>query len=261
MTDKNNINELLQGAADQGDLSPASLQALQIDADFGVQIQAGMGVVPDDVPSTEVVLVTMMPDDSGSITFGGNDDAVRGGHNHVLDALQACKQQDDILVHNRYLNGDVLYPYSRVDAAVRMNTKNYQANKGTPLFDQTVILLGTVLAKTQEFEDCGVPVRTVTLLITDGGDASSQRHTAATVCPVVEDMYRSERHIVAAMGIDDGYTDFRAVFGEMGVRDEWILTPGNTDKEIRAAFQVFSQSAVQVSQGARLSAPANAFWN
>jgi hypothetical protein len=60
----------------------------------------------------------------------------------------------------------------------------------------------------------------------------------------------AENHIIAAMGIDDGRTDFRQVFQDMGIRDEWILTPGNSQKDIRNAFQVFSQSAVRASQSA-----------
>ena len=36
----------------------------------------------------------------------------------------------------------------------------------------------------------------------------------------------------------------------MGVRDEWILTPGSSESEIRKACQVFSQSAVRASQSA-----------
>jgi hypothetical protein len=68
---------------------------------------------------------------------------------------------------------------------------------------------------------------------------------------IVEDMLRSENHIIAAMGIDDGgHTNFRQVFQEMGIRDEWILMPGNSQKEIRQAFALFSQSAVQASQNA-----------
>lgn len=255
------IDELLEGAAAQGELGASSLQALQVDNDYGAQIEKGMGLTPEDVPSAEVVLVTLMPDDSGSIRFAGNSQAVCDGHNQVIDALGSSKQQADVLVHNRYLNGCVLYPYTRVGSAVAMDGQNYDPNQGTPLYDQMVVLLGTVLAKTQEFEDCGVPVRSVTLIITDGGDCSSRRQSAATVRPIVEDMLRSERHIVAAMGIDDGQTDFCEVFREMGIRDEWILLPGNSASEIRAAFQVFSQSAVNVSQGAQLSAPATAIWN
>jgi hypothetical protein len=50
------------------------------------------------------------------------------------------------------------------------------------------------------------------------------------------------------MGIADGSTDFKQVFRDMGIPDEWILTPGNTNSEIRKAFQIFSKSAVRASQ-------------
>lgn len=242
-----NINDLFQSAHQEGLLSTASMQALDV-TDIGAQIQAGLGIHVDDVVASEVVLVTIMPDDSGSIRFGGNAQAVRGGHNSVLDALLSSQQQDNILIHNRYLNGFVLYPYCPLDRAVRMTTQNYNPNLGTPLYDQTLVLLGTVLAKSQEFSDNGVPVRTVTLIITDGADEGSMRASAKQVASVVSDMLRGENHIIAAMGIDDEHTDFRRVFKEMGIRDEWILTPGNGDSEIRKAFQVFSQSAVRVSQ-------------
>ncbi len=244
-----NINALFQGAYAEGDLSTQGLQTLTVNADIGMQIQAGLGIAPDDVPSAEVLLVTMMPDDSGSIRFAGSAAAVRNGHNLVFDALELCKQQDDILVHTRYLNGGVLFPYRKLSDAVRMTKQNYNPNKGTPLYDQTAVVLGTVLAKAWEFEENGVPARTVTLIITDGADEHSTHQTPATVRALVEDMLRAESHIVAAMGIDDGYTNFRNVFRDMGIQDEWILTPGNTANDIRAAFQVFSQSAVRASQG------------
>jgi Ca2+-binding EF-hand superfamily protein len=64
-------------------------------------------------------------------------------------------------------------------------------------------------------------------------------------------MLRTEQHIIAAMGIDDGgKTDFHQVFRSMGIRDEWILTPGSTPSEIRKAFGTFSKSAVRASQTA-----------
>jgi hypothetical protein len=246
-----NLNNLFQAAQQDGLLSPAAVQALNV-PDIGAQIQAGLGIAVDDVIASEVVLLTMMPDDSASIRFNGNVQAVRGGHNAVLDAMDTCQQRDNILAHTRYLNGHVLFPYCRLAQAVRMDTKNYDPNQGTPLYDQTVVLLGTVLAKSQEFADNGVPVRTVTLLITDGVDVHSQRADAKDVATIVHDMLRSETHIIAGMGIDDGSTDFCQVFRAMGIRDEWILTPGNSEAEIRQAFQIFSQSAVRVSQSANL---------
>jgi hypothetical protein len=241
--------KLLKAAEDEGTLSPASVKALNL-VDPGAQIQSALGVSVDDVPASEVVLLTMMPDDSGSIRFSGNTQAVRDGHNLVLDALARSQQRDNVLAHTRYLNGTILYPYRPLASAVRMDGHNYDPNQGTPLYDQTVVLLGTVIAKAQEFADAGVPVRTVTLLITDGADEGSCRARAKDVAALVRDMQRAESHIVAAMGIADGHTDFHKVFRDMGIEDRWILTPGNSLSEIRKAFQVFSQSAIRVSQGA-----------
>lgn len=240
--------KLLEQAHKAGALSTASMSTLDV-ADLGAQIQAGLGVAVDDVAASEVVLVTMMPDDSGSIAAAGNVPAVCDGHNLVLDAMRASRQAGDVFVHTRYLNGTVLYPYVPLDGAVAMDASNYRADRGTPLYDQTVVLLGTVLAKSQEFAQAGVPVRTVTLIITDGGDCHSTRATAATVRSLVKDLLAQESHVVAAMGIHDGSTDFRAVFRDMGIPDRWVLTPGAAPGEIRKAFQVFSRSAIAVGQG------------
>jgi len=249
MSESKNMNELFEEAQDEGLLSPDSAQVLTVH-DIGAQIQAGLGVNVDDVQASEVVLVTLMPDDSGSIRFAGNAQAVRDGHNRVLAALKDSKQADDILIHTRYLNGGVLYPYCSLDQALEMDSSNYDPNLGTPLYDQAVVMLGTVLAKTKEFSDNGVPVRTVSLVLTDGSDQHSNRHRPADVATIINDMLMSENHIIAAMGIEDGSTNFQDVFRQMGLRDEWIMTPGNDDSEIRRAFQVFSQSAVRASQGA-----------
>jgi hypothetical protein len=77
------------------------------------------------------------------------------------------------------------------------------------------------------------------------------------VAAIVQDMLAQENHIVAAMGIDDGTTDFKKVFRAMGIPDRWILTPGNSASEIRRAFQVFSQSAVRAAAGAQLGGFSN----
>jgi hypothetical protein len=138
-----------------------------------------------------------------------------------------------------------------------MTSANYNPSLGTPLFDQTVVLLGTVIAKAQELAQAGIAVRTVTLIITDGADYGSTRMKPGDVKAIVDDMLAHEHHIVAAMGISDGSTDFRAVFKAMGIPDRWILTPGNSATEIRRAFAVFSQSAVRASQGVQLGGFSN----
>ena len=240
------VKKLLTDAHDTGALSAKSLATLDV-VDIGAQIQSGLGVAIDDVAASEVVLLTMMPDDSMSIASAGNTDAVRDGHNFVLDALRASKQSGEVLAHTRYLNGTVLCPYTALDHAVAMTAANYDPRLGTPLFDQTAVLLGTVIAKSQELSQAGIAVRTVTLIITDGGDYGSTRCKPADVKALVADMLAQENHIIAAMGISDGTTDFKQVFRSMGIPDRWILTPGNSASEIRRAFAVFSQSAVRAS--------------
>jgi hypothetical protein len=249
--DDDKIQQLLGAAHDQGALSARSLAALAV-VDVGAQIQAGLGVAIDDVVASEVVLVTMMPDDSQSIAQAHNTDAVRDGHNFVLEALRGSKQSGEVLAHTRYLNGHVLCPYVALDHAVAMTPANYHPHLGTPLYDQAAVVLGTVIAKSQELAQAGIAVRTVTLIITDGGDYGSTRMKPADIKALVDDMLAQEHHIVAAMGISDGTTDFHQVFRAMGIPDRWILTPGNSASEIRRAFAVFSQSAIRTAQASAL---------
>ena len=239
---------LLRQAHQTGSISSTTFANLDI-VDVGAQIQAGLGICIDDITASEVVLLTMMPDDSSSIAAAGNTDAVRLGHNQVIEALKASKQSGEVLAHTRYLNGSVLFPYATLDNAQAMTTANYDPRLGTPLYDQTAVVLGTVLAKSAELAAAGIAVRTVTLLITDGDDCGSKRCKAADVRRIVGEMLAQESHTIAAMGISDGSTDFRQVFRDMGIPDRWILTPGNSSSEVRRAFAVFSQSAARTTGG------------
>ena len=250
MSNDDKVKKLLADAHARGALSLKSKAALDV-IDVGSQIQAGLGVTIDDVAASEVVLLTMMPDDSSSIAAAGNTAAVRDGHNLVLEALKASKQAGEVLAHTRYLNGHVLCPYTALDHAVAMTKANYDPGLATPLYDQTAVVLGTVIAKAQELAQAGIAVRTLTLIITDGEDCRSQHCAAKDVKAIVDDMLAQENHAVAAMGIGDP-RQFRGVFGAMGIPDRWILTPGNSASEVRRAFHVFSQSAVRASQGMAL---------
>ncbi|MEK7641646.1 MAG: hypothetical protein AAB365_01475 [Patescibacteria group bacterium] len=243
------VTVLLEAAQSSGLLSQGAADALQI-ADIGEQIAAAMGAPAGDTQASEVVLVQLLIDDSGSIRMvAGNTEAVREGHNTVLDALKGAKAGDGVQVHCRYLNGTLLYPFVPLDHAVEMTQRNYNPNGGTPLYDQSLAILATLIAKTADFENNGIPARTVTAIITDGCDQGSNS-SAADVKKVVRDLLKKENHIVCGVGIDDGSTNFEQVFGDMGIPKEWILTPGNSPTEIRKAFAMVSKSAQRASQAA-----------
>lgn len=255
------VQNLFSGAAAAGVLGTKAINAINVE-DLGAQIQEGLGVAPDDIQASDVTLVGQLIDDSGSIRMAGNAQHVRDGHNLIISALSATKQKEGILAYCRYLDGTVLYPFCKIVDAVKMTNSNYNPNGGTPLYDESLVLLATMAAKCQEFANSGVPARAVAAIISDGADMHS-RKKAKDVAAVVNDLLIQETFIIIGMGIWDGKvdanknpipgtgTDFKTVFGEMGLQDKWILTPGNSPSEIRKAFAMVSQSSVRASQGAQ----------
>lgn len=252
MSGQSELMALLQSSNDEGKLSDETTQKL-VSAEALTQIQQGMGVSVKEYPHSKVMLVTLLLDDSGSIAFKGNEASVREGHNLVLESLLGSKQKDTVLVHCRLLNGGVVYPFSFLGAAPKMTEKNYQATGGTPLWDELMITLGTVQAKAQEFENEGVSCTTWTMVLTDGADEHSRKSAPADVKDLIDSLMRSEIHTVLAMGVDDGKTNFREVFKQIGLNDQWVLTPGNSASEIRRAFRTASQSAVALTAPAQVN--------
>lgn len=241
-----NVSKLFQQAQQEGVLSAAAVRVL----DTGIQMDLGLPAL--DVPYSEVILLGILVDDSGSMRVGNNTQLAREGVNMELDAFLATREAHNILVDISYLNGHQLCSFNLIDQAPRLDRSNYpEPTGGTPLYDQTVEFLRRMIAKTLECEGNGMVVRTISLVITDGHDEHSKHCRSADVAAVVRDMRaRENQHIVSAMGISDGHTDFKMVFAEMGLDPSLVLTPGNTPHEIRAAFQMHSRSSARASKSA-----------
>ncbi|MBX9721583.1 MAG: hypothetical protein K2X81_09330, partial [Candidatus Obscuribacterales bacterium] len=58
------------------------------------------------------------------------------------------------------------------------------------------------------------------------------------------------KHSIFYMGVQSGSIDFRKVGAEMGIAPECIEVVTKDPKEIRNRFQLFSQSAVAIANGA-----------
>ncbi len=244
------VEDLFQAAVSDGAISDAAMRAIKV-ANYGAAIQANLGITPADVKAAEVVLLNLLLDDSGSIEDAGNTDAVRDGVNGVIDALTGAKKRDDVLIYVELLNKGLLQPYILLKDAPRLSAGNFRPYGQTPLFAKSAQFLGTVIAKAQEFALNGVACRTVSLIVTDGGDNASGSTRARDVAAIARDMLATESHIIFGYGISDGMTDFRKVFADMGFRQNAIRTSANDPKEIRKEFQLFSQSAVRASQNAQ----------
>lgn len=235
---------LIDDAGASGVLSPGSASIIGT-SNIGTTIMSALGKPPADIVASEAFILGVLIDDSMSI--GVNHQHVRDGYNALLDALLGARHATEIMIHCAYLSGKVLCPFVEVAKAPRMDTSNYKATYGsTPLYERTLHVLAAVAAKVQQLESDGIPARGATLDTTDGGE-NVFTNSAQDVATVVGDLLASERHIVAGMGIgDESY--FKPIFAGMGIPPNWVLTPSASGKEIRAAFQTFSQSAVRASQ-------------
>ncbi len=227
--------DLLGRAYAEGELSEESKRALLAVGDIGTEAGWALGSGSE---GDEVLLVTILVDDSSSITEAPyGPEAVRLGHNLCLDVLQRAPGRQ-VQVHTRYLNEGSLSPYLDVADAPRLNAANYRPIvPKTPLYRQSVLTLGAVFAKVRAERERGGRVRAFTLLLTDGGDNASADIASQHVRFLVQDMLEfSDDYIVAGMGI--GSPDyFRRTFTDMGIPKGWILTPDATAESIERVFR------------------------
>jgi hypothetical protein len=228
---------IISGAYETGLITRRSVDSLLAVEGAADEITRGLG---DSSGGESVFLVTILADDSQSIFRSNNAALVAEGHNTIVDELKQISSGEtanDTLLLTRYINGKLLNPCTTLERAALMNLQTYREGGTTPLYDQSVITLGTVIAKTAQLTARGIKVRTFTLVITDGADEYSRSASAQSVAWLVGDMLLTGSHIVAAMGVSDGVTNFRGVFQEMGIKPGWILTPANSRDKLREAFR------------------------
>ncbi len=244
----NNVNNLFANSAASGDLGNASLDAIGKIDDLGTIINNALGTPTMDISSTEIVLINILLDDSGSM--GGVESDVIQAYNGLIKSIRESKQVDNIMVQCRLLNRGLLYPFKMVQDVGILTSRDYSASGGTPLFERTMEILAITQAKTQECKDNYQDPRSITVIITDGDDTgSSMGIKASDVNTVVTDMLNSEQHIVAGIGFGSS-SFFNAIFTKMGLRPNWMLTAAATPSEIRKVFGVISRSVTSASKSA-----------
>jgi hypothetical protein len=175
----------------------------------------------------------------------------------VLGAFKASKQRDNVFVYGRLLNGDIVNPFMLLDVAPELDSQNYDESlfSGTPLYDSSFDFLAAVVAEAERYrQELNIVARTISLIISDGMDEHSRKHRSpAALKQFIMDLNASEDHIVAGMGVQHRSINFFDVFGKsMGIEDKWILTPKSDPSDIRKAFQVFSLTAIRMSQSGAL---------
>ncbi len=213
---------------------------------------SNLGVSVDDIVDSEAVTFHTLLDDSDSINgypqrgIPDNVPNVIEGQKIFLDTLMDAKKKSNIMVAIDCLNnyGNIDLPYTLlVDNAGNLaipylDTQNYNPRGGTPLYDRAAEAATQMLAKIQQIRQAGLQEKSFLMIISDGADLHSRKYSAQDVKSLVDEILKSETNSVFAIGIDDGNTDFNAVFTSMGVPKDKIWTPSAMDpKAILRAIQ------------------------
>lgn len=257
------VNELFNDAKQAGEISPQTAKILD---GLSARINKTM-VVPLARPSvTEITLLCMLIDNTPSMEQKNNHVAAIEGHNLVVEALLSSKAANNIESLTMLINpndnyikkvtGDSTeFQWRSLRAAPRLEKRCFIQGCSTALYDRCIEALGSVLARTKWWEDqYGVQTRSVTLLMSDGGN-NDGKSEAGHVARLVQDMLAMEKHRIYFMGVQCG-VDFRKVGIDMGLPPECIDVVERDPKAIRNRFQLFSQSAAAIVHG---TSPATVF--
>jgi uncharacterized protein YegL len=248
------VEELIAAAVADGVLSPQA-----ITGNLGSVVVAGAaGKALEDITASDVTLITLLVDASGSIHDRRLEAAVREGQNGLVDAFAGAKERDAVLMALWTFNADakVVHGYLPVDEAVRLDAKSYRAEGSTRLYDTWCDALAANVAYAQRLRDGGTPCRSVVVVVTDGEDVSSRR-TAGDCARLSADLLASEQFTLAFVGVGTD-VDFEQVAAAMGVPKGCVLVQRDaTPSALRQAFMMVSRSAIRASQG-RIAPGANA---
>lgn len=244
------LSAQLAGASRAGMLDAEMQEAFEV-INLGDTLQDNIGCAPSDIDSTEVFGFFGIVDDSTSIRISGNTQAVQDGYNAILQSLAESNMRDDIIVATTLLNKGMVHQPTPLVNGVTLSGLVCQGK--TKLYDRVIETCGLALKKWNDFTSQGSDFRGVIFLLSDGQDEGS-RASLKKARKTVETLISNEVISFIAMGVKNkANTDFRKVFGDMGIPAEWILEIGSDPHSIRDACGVVSRAAVRASQAGGLS--------
>jgi uncharacterized protein YegL len=260
MTDRESVEGRIQGAVEDGVLSPESASLLS--GHLGPVVVAGAaGYDVENLTASDVTLVTLLVDQSSSIAGRDLEDAVRGGQSMLVDSMAASREREGILVALWTFDDAhrALHSYVPVEQATRLDRTNYRSTGSTALYDTWCDALASNVAYAQQLRDAGTLCRSVVVVVTDGEDTSSKR-TAGECARLSKDLLASEQFVLAFVGVGPD-ANFRAVARSMGIPDGSILEEkATTTSALRSVFQMVSQSTIRASQGRIQPGPSVGFF-
>lgn len=244
MSKPNSIKGVLDTAFQDGNISKQSHQILVENLDPQT-ILGAQGVSPDDLEEDRITLFVPIVDHTGSRA----DEAylMRSEYNNMIEAIKESKLSHTILVSSWLFDttSKLLHGFVSLDDAERLDTGNYDPYGMTALYDAVLDALTSVTAYAKTMLDQGYRVKIVLVVLTDGEDNSSVV-SPTKVKQVVQDLLNQEIYVMSMIAFGSGYANRAA--DEMGFPKENVIEYGQTQKDVRSAFQLVSNSVIRQSQ-------------
>jgi len=254
---KEEIKEVLEDALQDGQISQGSHDL--ICGNLNNNIVAGSnGMALDDIESSAVTLITLVIDKSSSIDFSGLTKEIIDGQAVIVEALKGTKKKEEILISAWLFNDDteVLNSYIPVDDVEDLKAI-YRPTGGTRLYDTAFEALSANVTYAQKLRANGTPTQSIVVILTDGEDTTSHKHSPADVATLAKDLLKSETFVLAYVGV--GSDDHDTISKSMGFPA--FLKSGATPSEVRALLKLVSQSLVKQSTTQITDQSNNAFFN
>jgi hypothetical protein len=179
----------------------------------------------------------------------------------MVKSFVDSKQRDSILLGQwRLYDPKPYHSYLPVSQATLLDASNYRADApSTPLYDRWIDAVTANVAYAQQLRAAGTPVRSICVVLTDGGDNSST-HRATDCLKLNTDLLKSEQFVLAFIGIGDA-AEFKRIAKSMGIPAGSVLVAGSSASEMRRVFRLLSQSVIRASQTGNPSQAQNNFFS
>lgn len=226
----NEYKRMLEKAQEDKFLSPESAQ---IEVDFEVDWEE---IKPSEVivRENDVVLVAVLLDDSYSIEEFNNTENVIKGHNSIIDSLRVSRNKNQIIFRSQLLKSpEPINNWVELDDAKGLDKYNYQPAGETPLYDGTVKLLLSTVAKMEQVIDAKKHPRFSALILTDGEhfikdeskdlEEKKLRRVKKLVMDIFKENDPSFPNTLAFMGLkNDRVQSYHKIANSMGIEDTRI---------------------------------------
>ncbi|HZD10710.1 MAG TPA: hypothetical protein VE553_05145 [Candidatus Binatia bacterium] len=243
-----NLDDLFQSAQDDG--LTADTMDLVVSNLNGPTMMSAVGVPLDLLSGNEVTLAMNIVDMSGSMQPFA-DDLISAYNDDYLAAMALSSSADDILVSTIFFEDQVqlFHGYLNLQDVPRLSRRIYRPGATTALYDAVAAGLTNMVLYAQQLRQCGVIVRCLALVYSDGEDNAS-RQPAPAVRRAVEELLKHEIYTLAYVGFRNGGLSEQAL-RQMAdtIAFPEILTSGMGRTELQRTFRMASMSTINVSQG------------